>query len=114
MRYVYNKGLLGIFTAVVSALMVDKVFIGSNRSFIAKIISDKYSDINKEIIERVERGSTVVDIKGGYTGKDKKMIIVSFTVNQYAEILNAINKHDKHAFVTIHQDHEINGEGWTR
>lgn len=106
--------LLGIFTALVSAIMVDKVFIGSNRSFIAQIISDKYEDINKEIIEKVDRGSTVIDVKGGYTGNDKKMIMVSFKVNQYAEILNAINKHDKHAFVTIHQAHEINGEGWTR
>ena len=106
--------LLGIFTALVSAVMVDKVFIGSNRSFIAQIISNKHEEINREIIERVDRGSTVIDVKGGYTGNDKKMIMVSFTVNQYAEILNAINKHDKHAFVTIQQAHEINGEGWTR
>ena len=106
--------LLGIFSAFIAALMVDKVFIGSSKSFIAQIISDKYEVINKEIIEKVDRGSTIIDVVGGYTGEPRKMIMVSFTVNQYAEILNVINRNDKNAFVTIHRAHEINGEGWTR
>ena len=106
--------LLGIFSAFIAALMVDKVFIGSSKSFIAQIISSKYDVINKEIIEKVDRGSTIIDVVGGYTGEDRKMIMVSFTMNQYAEILNVIHKNDKNAFVTIHQAHEITGEGWTR
>ena len=106
--------LLGIISAFISAIMVDKVFLGSNRSFIAQIISDKHEEINREIIDRVKRGTTVVNATGGYTGMERKMIIVSFTVNQYAEILGAVHAIDKNAFVTIHQAHEISGEGWTR
>lgn len=106
--------LLGILSAFVSALMVDKVIIGSSRSFIAQIITEKHEELNREIIEKLDRGSTVVDVVGGYTGDKKKMLIVSFKVNQYAEILNTVNKIDKKAFVTVHQAHEINGEGWTR
>lgn len=106
--------LLGVFSAFVSALMIEKVFIGSSKSFIAQIITEKHEEINREIIGTVGRGSTVINVIGGFSGEDKKMIMVSFTVNQYAEILNVINKTDKHAFVTIHQAHEINGEGWTR
>ena len=106
--------LLGIFSAFITAIMIDKVFIGSSKSFIAQIISSKYDIINKEIIEKVDRGSTIIDVIGGYTGEPRKMIMVSFTVNQYAEILNIIHRNDKTAFLTIHQAHEINGEGWTR
>ena len=73
-----------------------------------------YEEINKEILGKIDRGSTIIDVVGGYTGTSKKMIMVSFTVNQYAEILNIIHKKDKNAFVTIHQAHEITGEGWTR
>ena len=106
--------LLGIISAFVAAIMVDKVFLGSSRSFIAHIISDKYDEINKEITGKFDRGSTIIDVTGGYTGKPKKMLMVSFKVNQYSEIINTVNKIDKTAFVTIHQAHEINGEGWTR
>lgn len=106
--------LLGIAAAFVSALMVDKVFIGSSRSFIAHIITDKHEDINRDIINTLDRSSTIVDVTGGYTKKTMKMLMVSFKVNQYSEIINIVNKNDKNAFVTIHQAHEINGEGWTR
>ncbi len=106
--------LLGILSAFVAAIMVDKVFIGNTKSFIAQIITDKYEEINEAIIEKLDRTSTIVEVTGGFTGEKKKMLIVSFTMNQYAEILNTINKIDKTAFVTIHQAHEINGEGWTR
>ena len=106
--------LLGVLSAFVAALMVDKVFIGNSKSFIAQIITEKHEEINRLIIEKIDRTTTVVDVLGGYSGEQKKMLIVSFTVNQYAEILNVINKVDKNAFITIHQAHEINGEGWTR
>ena len=106
--------LLGITSAFVSALMVDKVFLGSSRSFIMHIITDKYEEINKEITGNIDRGSTIIDVTGGYTGKPKKMLMVSFKVNQYSEIINTVNKMDKNAFITVHQAHEINGEGWTR
>ena len=106
--------LLGVTSAFIAAYMIDKVFIGSTRSFIAQIITEGYEEINREIHEKVDRGSTIIDITGGYSGESKKMLMVSFTVNQYAEIINIINRHDKKAFVTIHRAHEINGEGWTR
>ena len=106
--------LLGITAAFVSAIMVDKIFMGSSRSFIAHIITDKHEDINRDIINTLDRSSTIVDVTGGYTKKTMKMLMVSFKVNQYSEIINIVNKNDKNAFVTIHQAHEINGEGWTR
>ena len=110
----FMLSLLGVLSAFIAAYMIDKVFIGSTRSFIAQIITDKCDEINKEILENIDRGSTIIDVTGGYSGKSKKMLMVSFTVNQYAEIINIINKHDKKAFITIHQAHEITGEGWTR
>ena len=41
------------------------------------------------------------------------MVMVTFTMRQYAELISAVNRIDKHAFVTISRAHEINGEGWT-
>ena len=66
------------------------------------------------VISKLNRTTTVFDAVGGYSGEKKKIVMVSFTMRQYAELIAVINSMDKTAFITIHRAHEINGEGWTR
>ena len=110
----FAVSLLGIVSAFIAATMVEKVFLGSTRSFIAQVITERYEEINQIIIKNLDRTTTIVDVTGGYSREKKKMVIISFTMNQYAEVMSTITKTDKNAFVTIHGAHEINGEGWTR
>ena len=105
--------LLGISSALICAVAVDKIFLGGSKAFIAQIVSDQYEAINEEIAQKLERTTSIMDIQGGYSGEKKKLLMTSFTMNQYNELLNIVNQYDKKAFVTVHQAHEINGEGWT-
>ena len=106
--------LLGIVSAFVAALMVDKVFIGGSKAFVAHIVTEKPEEINKLIIEKLDRTTTVLDVTGGYSGDKKKMLMVSFSMNEYSELMNIITKTDREAFMTVNQAYEINGEGWTK
>ena len=115
--YVINDlviSLLGILSATFTAFMIDKVFLGGKRALVAKIVSDRAEEINRLVIDRMDRTTTIIDVIGGYTMQNKKMLMVSFTMREYPTIMNIINETDKYAFVTIHRAHEINGEGWTR
>ncbi len=105
--------LLGITSAFICAMVIDKIFLGESKAFIAQIISDQYVEINRLIAKKLERTTSIFDLEGGYSGQKKKMLMISFTMNQYNELINIINQTDKTAFVTIHRAHEINGEGWT-
>ena len=110
----FALSLLGIVSAFVAALVVDKVFIGGSKAFVAHIITDKPDEINKLVIEKLDRTSTIINAVGGYSGVEKKMLMVSFSMNEYSELMNIINQTDKEAFMTVNQAHEINGEGWTK
>lgn len=110
----FTVSLLGIVSAFMASLIIDKVFVGGSRAFVANIVTEKYEEINKLIIERLDRTTTIFDVMGGYSGKNKKTVMVSFTMNQYAELTAIISQTDRNAFVTIHRAHEINGEGWTK
>ncbi len=105
--------LLGVISAFISATVIDRIFIGQSQAFTADIVSDKYEEINEFIINNMERTSTIIDVTGGYSREGKRLLRVTFSIRQYADLLSIINKLDKHAFVSITRAHEINGEGWT-
>ena len=105
--------LLGIFSAFVCAISIDKLFLGESSAFIAHVVSDKYDEINEAVIKRMDRTTTILDAIGGYSGEDKKLVIVTFDMRQYPLFTQIITSIDKNAFVTVHRAHEINGEGWT-
>lgn len=105
--------LLGIISAAVTSFVIDKVFLGSSRAFIAQIISDNTEKIRDMIRDDMDRTSTIFDCVGGYSGENKKMIMVSFTMSEYAQLTNIINTADRYAFVTVHRAHEVNGLGFS-
>lgn len=105
--------LLGIVATSVSAFVIDKIFLGGQKAFIAQIISDKHEEIRDKILHELNRGATIVDVVGAYSGEGRKLIMVSFTMRQYNQVLSIINKTDKSAFVTVHRAQEINGEGFS-
>ena len=105
--------LLGVVSAFICAISIDKLFLGESRAFIAHIVSDKYAEINRAVINEMERTTTILDAVGGYSGEGKKLVIVTFDMRQYPLFTQLISGIDQNAFVTVHRAHEINGEGWT-
>lgn len=109
----FVKSLLGIISAAVTSFMIDKVFLGGSRAFIAQIVSDKHEDIRTAIRDEMDRTSTIIDCVGGYSGENKKLVMVSFTMSQYAQLMSILDRTDPKCFVTIHRAHEIGGLGFS-
>jgi len=55
----------------------------------------------------------MISATGGYSREPKTVLMVTFTMRQYAYLMNVIKRIDKNAFVSISRAHEINGEGFT-
>jgi uncharacterized membrane-anchored protein YitT (DUF2179 family) len=106
--------MLGICSALVCAAVIDRVFLGSSSAYVAQIISNNSDEISSGVIEKLDRTTTIVDVKGAYSGEAKKLIIVSFSMREYSDLMNIINHADPRAFMMISKAHENHGEGWTR
>ncbi|MCH5172117.1 MAG: YitT family protein [Erysipelotrichales bacterium] len=114
-----NKGedaiyyfLICVLSALLCSLTTEMILSKRNNSYVVNIVSDKWEEINAFIINDLDRGSTIIDVVGGYTMTKRRMIQAAISRNQYSLLLNKISEVDKDAFVTINSAHEINGEGF--
>lgn len=105
--------LEGVFSAFIGAIVIDRIFLGSSQTFVANIITEKYEEITKDIIEHLDRTTSIVDVEGGYTRTSRKMLICSFSMSEYSNLMGIVARNDKKAFMTISKTHEISGEGFS-
>lgn len=106
------SGLIGIISAFICALAVEYVYVRSNGSIIADIVTSKSDEIMEYVIKQMDRSTTVFSAIGGYTGEEKKVIRVAFSKRQLPEFKAFISKTDPKAFVTFTETSMVNGEGF--
>ena len=68
--------------------------------------------ITKEIFERLRRGVTIMDGKGGYSGEEKSILLCVVTRAEIPHLKALTKEIDQKAFLIIGQAHEVRGEGF--
>lgn len=104
--------LYALIADAIAIRVIDIIQEGANENRAAYVISDYSDDIEAEILTKLGRGVTSFPGRGGYTGKDRKVlfcVISKSEISQFKEIVRGI---DPDAFVVIFQAHEIMGEGF--
>lgn len=109
-----SLALIGIMSAFICALMIDRIFLGNSTTFVAFIVTSKYAEINEAINEKLERGTTLIQASGGFTGEETKMIQVAFERKEYVDIQTIVARIDPKAFMSIVHAYEINGYGFKK
>lgn len=100
---------LGLYIAVVVSDMVIQGFY-SAKSF--TIISNSPDEISNAIIEKMNRGVTILSAKGGYTKEEKDALLVVVGKREVSTLRKIVKSVDPNAFVVITDVHEALGEGF--
>ena len=95
-----EKIFYGYVVLCVQGFCIDQVVNSRRRSVQFFIISQKYEEIGKRINVDAERGVTVVNASGFYSGQDVKMLFVLAKQRQAPIIFRMISEIDPHAFVS--------------
>lgn len=106
--------LCGILSSVVTAALIEIVYIKNQTAYQVDIISDKWEEISRYAQDELERGATIIRAEGGYKGEERVILRVVFDRFQYEKIKRFIATVDPKAFVTYTQTNAVFGEGFKK
>jgi uncharacterized membrane-anchored protein YitT (DUF2179 family) len=105
-------GLYGVIATVLTSVMIELVFVGLSKVYLVTIVSSQHVLINQFIIDKLSRGSTIYQAKGGYLQQPQNVIQVAIQRQEYFLLKQMIAEKDPSAFVMITQARAILGLGF--
>ena len=106
--------LYSLFMSFISSQTLEYVLAFSNQRKMVFIISDRYQPIAGEIQAHLNRGVTLLDGTGGYTGKAKKVILTVVHNYQLKRLEEAALTIDPEAFIITENTFNVFGRGFSR
>jgi len=94
----------------VSSYMVNLVVTGLSQRKAVYIISPQWEEISRKIMDKIQRGVTVIKGQGGYTGRDEQILYTVISFRELPQLKQLIRGVDPDAFVVITDTLEVMGQ----
>ena len=108
----WENALYGLVVIYVSGLAAEMISEGSSVFRTALIISSKPDEVAGKILTEMERGVTILQGTGAYTGADRPVLYVVISRAEVNQVKALVHEVDPQAFMVISQAHEALGEGF--
>lgn len=103
----------GILLVLIYTIVLDKVLVIGKSQIQVKIISSKFEQINNMIINKLDRGSTLIHGETGFM-HNKYPIVLTVVNNRELTLLNNyVYQIDSDAFMIINKVNEVHGKGFS-
>ena len=108
----WENALYALVMLYVSGIAAESISQGSNILRTGLIITGRPEPIIEEIFNRLRRGVTIMNARGGYSGEDKSILLCVVTRAEIPHLKDLTKEVDPKAFLIIGQAHEVRGEGF--
>ncbi|MFC7320679.1 YitT family protein [Halobacillus campisalis] len=107
------KGMYTLVAVFIGARVIDFIQEGAYAARGTTVISEKSEQISTSIMKEMDRGVTVLQGRGSFTGSSRDVLYCVIAKNEIVRLKNIIEQIDPHAFVAISHVHDVVGEGFT-
>jgi len=95
----------------VTTQLINLVVTGLNQRKAVMVVSPKWQEIAREIMDTMQRGVTIVNGEGGYTGQEQRILYSVITFQELSRFKEMVQQHDPEAFMVVAETLEVMGKG---
>ena len=109
--YVFSmeEALYTLIFLFVSTQVLNVVMYGLSQRKAVYIISPHWETIHRGIMERIQRGVTLIGGRGGYSGQDIQMLFTVISHQELPRLKKLVDDIDSQAFVVVSDTLEVMG-----
>ena len=107
-----KTGLYSLFGLIMRSALIDNFIESFNRSKYFHVVTSNATCICDFIQNDLQRGATIVNATGAFTGDDKYIILMVLSPSQAVKLRNFIKEQDPKAFLLVSNTSEIIGKGF--
>lgn len=108
----FEAVLYSLVAIYVSSQAVDLTQTGLSHDKLLFIVTGRGETAVREIVETLDRGVSVLDVRGGYTGEKRQMLLCAVRAGDAARLAKAVRAVDDSAFIVISDITDVLGEGF--
>ncbi|MDY5823422.1 MAG: YitT family protein [Candidatus Coprenecus sp.] len=109
----FRMVVIGLIGTWINGVIIDYFTVSLNGKKRICIVSDNQEKIRDFICNKLQRGCTIYNVKGGFTGQEHTEIEAIISKNEFAELMEFIDREDLHTFITAGNVSEVYGN-WTK
>ena len=106
-------GWINVMYAVIAlyiiSVMTDKVLLGISNNKAFFIITSKEKEIKDFIIENLKHSVTILKSQGGFTNKNRNVLMVIVPTKEYFILKESIHEIDKDSFFVVTDSYQVSG-----
>ena len=106
------SALYGVVALYIAGIVMDRMLYGLDSAKVAYIISDRFKEIADTLVNDLDRGVTILQGQGAYSGAEKKVLMCAFKQRQIVSIKKMVKELDPSAFIIVCDAHEVLGDGF--
>lgn len=110
-RFNLDTVLYALIYLFVTSQLVNVVVTGLNQRKAVMVVSAHWQEIAHDIMETMQRGVTLVEGQGGYTGTELKVLYSVITFPELSRFKELVRQRDPNAFVVVSETLEVMGKG---